>query len=106
MARHELTEGDAGRSCAAVPGDLVVVELGETPSSGYRWHLEAVDDRVVAPAGDVFRPEPGGLGAGGSRQLRFSVVGEGRTTLRLALRRGWEPAGQVARRFEVSIAVR
>ncbi|MEE6263233.1 protease inhibitor I42 family protein [Plantactinospora sonchi] len=106
MARHDLTEKDTGRSFPAAPGDLVVVELGETPSSGYRWHLEAVDDHVVAPAGDAFRTDEGGLGAGGRRQLRFSVVGEGRTTLRLVLRRGWEPDGPVGRRFEVIFTVR
>ncbi|WP_422769684.1 protease inhibitor I42 family protein [Plantactinospora sp. WMMC1484] len=105
MPRLDLTGADAGRSYPAAPGDLVVVELDETPSSGYRWQLDEVDAHVLAPAGDSFRPAGAGSGGTGTRQLRFTVVGAGRTSVRLALRRGWETPGQPVRRFEVTIHV-
>ncbi|MBF9133076.1 protease inhibitor I42 family protein [Plantactinospora sp. S1510] len=105
MANLELTESDGGRSYCPSPGDLVVVLLPETPSSGFRWHLDAVDSEVLAPAGDSFRPDRAGLGGGGTRQLRFTVVGPGRTNVRLGLRRGWEADGPASRRFEVAIQV-
>ncbi|GAB3977603.1 protease inhibitor I42 family protein [Plantactinospora veratri] len=105
MARLELTEVDAGRTYPAAPGDLVVVQLAETPSSGYRWQLDAVDSDVLAPAGDSFRPEREGWGGVGSRQLRFTVTGVGRTALRLVLLRGWATGERPARRFEVTIQV-
>lgn len=106
MARREVTERDNGRSYPAAPGDQIVVRLDETPSSGYRWRLDGVDERVLVPAGDGFRSEAGGLGAGGRRQLRFDAVGPGRTILRLSLRRGWPPDERPVRRFEVTITVR
>ncbi|MEN3609610.1 protease inhibitor I42 family protein [Plantactinospora sp. ZYX-F-223] len=105
MARVDLTEADGGRSYPAAPGDLVVVQLTETPSSGYRWQLDAVDTAVLAPAGDAFRPGQQGLGGAGTRHLRFTATGTGRTALRLVLLRGWEPGERAARRFEVTIHV-
>jgi predicted secreted protein len=105
MAQLELTESDAGRSYSPSPGDLVVVQLPETPSSGFRWQLDEVDVAVLAPAGDSFRPDGAGLGAAGIRQLRFTVVGPGRTSVRLGLRRGWEAGEPATRRFEVAIHV-
>ncbi|GIG91236.1 protease inhibitor I42 family protein [Plantactinospora endophytica] len=105
MARLDLTEADGGRSYPAALGDLLVVRLAETPSSGYRWQLDAVETAVLAPSGDSFRPEHEGLGGVGTRQLRFTATGAGRTALRLVLRRGWETAERPARRFEVTIHV-
>jgi predicted secreted protein len=105
VARLDLTEADGGRSYPAVPGDLVVVQLAETPSSGYRWQLDAVDSDVLAPAGDSFRPAQEGLGGAGTRQLRFTATGAGRTGLRLVLLRGWAAGERPARRFEVTIHV-
>lgn len=105
MARLDLTEESAGRSYPVAPGDLVVVRLAETPSSGYRWHLEAVDATVLAPAGDVFRPDRAGLGGIGTRRFRFTAAGPGRVTVRLALRRGWEAGESATRRFEAAIHV-
>ncbi|MFY1692089.1 protease inhibitor I42 family protein [Plantactinospora sp. WMMB782] len=105
MARLDLTEADGGRSYPAAPGDLVVVQLPETPSSGYRWHLDAVDPAVLAPSGDSFRPQREGLGGTGTRQLRFTATGAGRTGLRLVLLRGWTPGENPARRFEVTVHV-
>ncbi|MFC6015869.1 protease inhibitor I42 family protein [Plantactinospora solaniradicis] len=105
MANLELTESDGGRSYSPSPGDVVVVQLPETPSSGFRWQLDTVDASVLAPAGDSFRPDQAGLGGGGIRQLRFTVVGPGRTSVRLGLRRGWETDGPATRRFEVAIHV-
>ncbi|MEQ4300229.1 protease inhibitor I42 family protein [Plantactinospora sp. B6F1] len=105
MARVDVTEADAGRSCPAAPGDLVVVQLTETPSSGYRWRLDAVDSAVLAPAGDSFRPEREGLGGAGTRQLRFTATGPGRTVLRLVLVRDWQAGKRPARRFEVTVSV-
>jgi len=105
VAQLDLTESDGGRSYASAPGDLVVIRLAETPSSGYRWRLAAVDSDALAPAGDSFRPDEPGLGAGGIRQFRFTVVAPGRATVRLALCRAWEGTEPAVQRYEVTIQV-
>lgn len=105
MAQLDLGESDGGRSYPVAAGDLVVVRLPETPSSGYRWQVDTVDADVLAPAGDTFRPERPGLGGEGMRLLRFTVVGAGHASLRLALRRGWEKGEPAVRRYDVSIHV-
>jgi inhibitor of cysteine peptidase len=104
VAQVVLDRGGAGRSHPAASGDLVVIRLPETPTSGYRWAVDAYDPEVLRLAGDEFRPAPEArLGGGGEREFRFSVIGAGSTPVRLARRRAWEGAGAAAERFEATI---
>jgi len=93
MAVIELDRNSAGQTAAAVVGDEVVVTLDETPTSGYRWVLETIDQAVLSPLDDAFTPPaPGLLGGAGQHRFRFAVIGPGQTALRLGLRRPWDPA--------------
>jgi inhibitor of cysteine peptidase len=104
VARVDLDLTDAGRSRSASPGDLVVIGLDETPTSGYRWEVDEFDPAVLRPAGDDFRPASGaGIGGGGVREFRFTVVGPRRGAVRLALRRAWERESAPVERFEATI---
>jgi inhibitor of cysteine peptidase len=99
-----LGEADAGRARAAARGDIVVIRLDETPTSGYRWEIEEFDPVVLRVTGEGYRAAPaGGLGAPGSHELRFVVVGRGDGRIRLALRRPWESGSSSTRRFETTI---
>ena len=103
MAVIELDLNSAGNAAPAVVGDEVVVSLDETPTSGYRWALEAFDEAVVAPLEDAFTPpEPGLLGGAGRHRFRFAVISPGQASLRLVLRRPWD-TGSVAETFETTI---
>ena len=47
--------------------------LDETPTSGYRWALEALDEAILAALDDAFTPpEPGLLGGSGRHRFRFA----------------------------------
>ncbi|GAB3807579.1 protease inhibitor I42 family protein [Micromonospora zhanjiangensis] len=104
MARRDLDRAGAGQRHQVTAGDLVILRLPETPTSGYRWALDGYDPDVLRLAGDEFRPAAGSaLGGGGEREFRFSVVGAGSSPLRLARRRAWAGAGGAAEQFEATI---
>jgi inhibitor of cysteine peptidase len=104
VAQINLDRSDGGRTCSGSPGDVVVIRLDETPTSGFRWQVDECDLSVLRPAGDSFRPAEGaGTGGGGTREFRFAVVGARRGGVRLALRRAWESESPPADRFEATI---
>jgi len=106
VAVIELAGTDAGQVRSAGSGDTVLVRLAETPASGYRWEIDGYEPAVLVPSGSEFRPPTGtGMGGRGTRELRFAVVGPGRSLLRLALRRYWEEPLTSAERFEVTLVV-
>ena len=104
MTEIGLDQTDAGRSRAAAPGDTVVVALDETPTSGYRWVVDAFEPAVLAVAGDEFTPSSSALGGGGAHRFRFDVVGAGSSRLRLILHRPWDP-GSIVDTFETTVDV-
>ena len=107
MAEIDLTAADDGTVRTATTGDTVAVRLTESPTSGYRWSVERIDERVLVAAGDEFTPEAGaGLGGGGTRILRFTVVGGGRGELALRRSRSWEGDASVVERFNATIEAR
>jgi predicted secreted protein len=106
MAEIELDAANADGSQTANVGDQLVLDLEETPTSGYRWVVVDFDEAVLALLDDWFvPPEPGLLGAPGHHRFRFAVVGPGAATLNLVCRRSWDPdsvAGTYATTIESS----
>ena len=103
MAEIDLDKTDIGRPRAAHPGDVLTVRLDETPTSGYRWELDAHDPGVLQPLDDDYTPASGDLmGGGGTRVFRFEVVGFGTSPLKLIRRRPWD-AASVVEEFETTI---
>lgn len=97
MAEIVLTEATQGRTSVASVGDTIVVQLAETPTTGFRWTLAAVDRNVLEPVGDEFRLGPqAGVGGGGLRVLRFKAKGRGSAGLVVTLARPWESAAPKA----------
>jgi predicted secreted protein len=102
MTEIGLDRTDAGRARAAAPGDTIVVALDESPTSGYRWAVDAVEPTVLTAVGDEYTPSSSGLGGGGVHRFRFDVAGTGASRIRLALRRSWDP-DSVVDTFETTI---
>lgn len=74
-------------------GDELEVALPGNPSTGYNWHVGAVDAAVLERAGEpTFKPQSELVGAPGLVRLRFTAVGKGSTTLELVYQRTFEEA--------------
>lgn len=103
MAEIGLDGDDTGRRIQAQPGDVLILRLDETPTSGYRWDLGDLDPAVLAHAGDEFSPASADtVGGGGTRVFRFTVIGPGTSPLKLVRRRPWAP-DSIVEAFEATI---
>jgi len=85
-------------------GTEVHVDLEDRGTTGYRWSIDAIDDRVLAPAGEQSVAYPG-VGAGGHRVFRFETKAPGSSQLSLKLWRSWEGDSSVIERFAVTVRV-
>ena len=73
-------------------GDTIRVILEEIPTSGYKWQIVSVDNEILSVLESEFLPNSGNaIGGGGSRVFMFKAKSLGNTTIKLALRREWEP---------------
>lgn len=67
--------------------DVVVVSLSESPSTGYRWHIDADGDLLEVAHDTMVKSEGPDTHV---RRLHFRVVGAGSGVLGATLRRAWE----------------
>lgn len=95
---------DNGKTVSVRKGTEVQVELEDRGTTGYRWSIDAIDDRVLAPAGEQAVAYPG-IGAGSHRVFRFETRGAGSSQLSLKLWRSWEGDSSVIQRFDVTVRV-
>ena len=106
MADILMSQADRGQERQALPGQRVLIQLPENPTTGYQWHIEAFDARVLTASGSDFAAPSGGLlGAGGLRTFVFTALAPGSTPVRLVYRRSWEPKAPAGEAFEVRIQV-
>jgi inhibitor of cysteine peptidase len=107
MADILITQADRGQERQALPGQRVLIQLPENPTTGYQWQIEAFDPGVLSASGSDFAAASGGrLGGGGLRTFVFTALAPGGTPVRLVYRRPWEPKAQAGEAFEVRIHVR
>jgi Zn-dependent peptidase ImmA (M78 family)/predicted secreted protein len=105
-----LSEKERGRGrITPRPGDEIVIELDELPSSGYIW---------TAPAGGGFElaefsfeqqnaDDPADLVVGGNgvRRAVLRATEPGEYQLEMEMRRPWLPAGEPIRTFSIQLSV-
>lgn len=106
MSTLTLTEVQNEASFDSQVGDLIVVLLDETPTTGFRWAIEQVDEPVLRLEHDEFlSPSGAGIGAGGRHRFTFIAQSPGSGRIRLKLWRDWEGDKSVIKRFSASINV-
>jgi inhibitor of cysteine peptidase len=102
-----LTQVDAGRSVDVRPGDTIIIQLPENPTTGYEWAVETADDEIVALQGSDFTlPPTVTMGGGGTRVFTFGAKEPGAVPIRLKYWRPWEGDGSVSDRFDIAAHVR
>jgi inhibitor of cysteine peptidase len=107
MADVTISEAQTGSSVEVQVGDRVIITLEETPTSGFRWELDALDEAILEFESSDFVPaDPSLLGGGGARQVSLRVKQAGSAHIALKLWRAWEGEASVTRRFEAEILAR
>jgi len=102
-----ITDQDDGLTIEASVRDVLVFDLPEHASGGYKWHLEHTDGAGLELAED-WRDAPQGsvVGSSVARHIAVRVGERGRGRVRLTERRPWLPAEEPLRSVEVVCAVR
>jgi inhibitor of cysteine peptidase len=106
MGEIHITKEDEGKTRSVHAGDTILIQLFDNPTTGYRWEVEAADERHVTLAGTSFSAaSPEKAGSGGTRTFAFSALSPGATEIRLVRRRSWEAKELAVERFAVSISI-
>jgi len=82
-------------------GTSFVVELGSTPTTGYRWQLPTVPDGIELLDRDFTAPAGGAVGGGGTEVFHLRSNRTGHVELIFELRREWEAEPIETRTIEV-----
>jgi inhibitor of cysteine peptidase len=94
-----LTQADNRKSIQVQRGDVIAVQLPETPATGYRWHIDHLTGDVEL-IDDSFElgPSPR-IGSGGIRVFRFRGTG----WIKLKHWQKWEGDASVTERWTVEL---
>jgi inhibitor of cysteine peptidase len=89
----KLQAQDSGRSLDLHVNDSFSVELGENPTTGYRWQILENGAPALRITHDSFVPgQSQGIGAGGTRVLEFIAGNAGTASIHLGYARSGDPA--------------
>jgi inhibitor of cysteine peptidase len=100
-----VTSADGGGTRDLKVGDTLVVELPETPSSGYRWALERLDEARLVLVDSAFRSGDDRPGAAGVATWTLKAVASGTTTVDLKRWRHWEGDRSIVERFGIRLQI-
>jgi inhibitor of cysteine peptidase len=106
----EVDDGDNGGQLTLETGQVLVVTLESSPTTGYGWQWVANEDGVLQQQGETeFKQKRGTgimLGAPGREILRFETTAPGQTTLELAYRRPWETDVEPEKTYTIEVTIR
>lgn len=105
MSDTVITQSENGTVVQLESGDTLTVRLEEVPTSGYRWTVRDIDERILYPEESDFKSHPDtGIGGGGTHDIRFEARESGTTALGMVLRQEWEPDNPKDQ-FEITVNV-
>ena len=87
------------------PDDVLVIELPENPTTGYRWDVDQLDEQLFGLETSTYFGQGAAIGAGGMRTIRVRPRGVGRGTIQLKNARVWEPPDKAASRLSLEVEV-
>ncbi len=106
MSDITLTNADTGKTLTLKPGQTLILQLAENPSTGYRWSVPALNSQVLQLTADRFNPSGTvAIGSGGQRILTFHAQQPGQISLSLKNRREWEDEAAAVESFTVMVQV-
>lgn len=87
MARRHVVATDDSRTINLRVGDVAVVELVESPTTGYRWQVEFGPPLTLQSS--EWHTSSRGIGGSGTRLFVFRAVATGTTRVEARLLRSW-----------------
>jgi len=104
MGQVAITRAQHDHVVAVKRGDVIVVELPDQPSTGYRWDV-ASDPALVEIEGSAYQSAGPGVGGGGITTWKLRARALGRTRLDFKRYRPWEGDRSVVDRFAVTLDI-
>jgi inhibitor of cysteine peptidase len=102
----KLGREDNGKSIILHRDDVIRVSLEETPTTGYRWTVDNVDEKILELQNEGFHIAPkAGIGGSGTRTFSFRAITTGSVNLELKLRREWLGGTSITERYSLTIKV-
>jgi inhibitor of cysteine peptidase len=102
----KLNHEDNGSSVEARRGDVIIISLPETPSTGYRWVLDNLDEKILDfQKAEFHLAQNAGIGGGGIRNFTFQAIQSGTVNLSLKLLRKWLGEASIIERYHISIKI-
>lgn len=102
MARR-LVVADDSRTIELSVGDVAVIELPESPTTGFRWSIE-FDSQLALLTSD-WSASSAAIGASGVRQFTFRAEAAGTASVRAKLWRSWQGDSSVTRRHSFAFSI-
>ena len=104
MAQVAITRAQQDDVVTVKRGDVIVVELPDQPSTGYRWDV-APDPALVEIESSTYKSAGPGVGGGGITTWRLRARAPGRAHLDFKRHRPWEGDRSVVDRFAVTLDI-
>lgn len=105
MRSMTVRRADSGGAVALELDDELIVELDETPATGFRWSLAQDAASVLTSRGSTFTASKAQPGAGGIAIWRFVASGQGSARLVLKCVRAWEKEVSACATFQLDVSV-
>lgn len=99
-----IDQSQNGGTVQVQAGETFRLQLSESPTTGYRWHLASPTDAALRLVDDSFEVSQDKPGAGGLRHWTFTAERPAVVTLQFDRKRAWET--QAAETFTVTIDVK
>jgi len=101
-----ITKADDGKTVGVRVGDSLLLQLLETPGSGYRWDFARRDEGLLAVEDSGYRGHDDRPGSGGVATWTLRARAPGKTRLELKRWRHWEGDRSIVERFSVTVEIK
>lgn len=106
MTQIIIDQGDNNKTFDAKTGDLITVALKETPTTGYRWEVDGIDEKIIFMENSHYsKSSNSDIGGGGTRTFNFRAHSSGKAKVQLSLKREWEKETSPTDQFVVFIQI-
>lgn len=106
MSTLFLSQTNANQTVELTVGDTLSITLPENPTTGYRWAIQSLDNRLLELQASTYSPAvTTGMGGGGQRCFTFQSKAAGISLLALKEWRDWEGDASVVQRFIVTVQI-